>query len=83
MRLSKESLPQGGDTNINNDLKRNAVKETTEVTVGLKTLKLEPKRIQTEQTERTIPQPPPTPVRQIDIKLPQGLTVRYQLSEDE
>ena len=83
VRLSKESLPQGGDTNINNDLKRNAVKETMEVTVGLKTLKLEPKRMQKEQTERTIPQPPPTPVRQIDIKLPQGLTVRYQLSEDE
>ena len=83
VRLSKESLPQGGDTNINNDLKRNAVKETKEVTVGLKTLKLEPKRMQKEQTERTIPQPPPTPVRQIDIKLPQGMTVRYQLSEDE
>ena len=83
VRLSKESLPQGEDTNINNNLKRNVGKKTMEVTVGLKTLTLEPKRMQKEQTEPTIPQPPPTPVRQIDIKLPQGLMVRYQLSEDD
>lgn len=83
VRLTKESLPQGGDSNINNDLNRNAVKETMEVTAGLKTLKLVPKRMQKGQAEQTIPQPPPTPVRQIDIKLPQGLMVRYQLSEDD
>ena len=81
VRSSKESLPQGDDTN--NDLKRNAVKETIDVTVGLKTLRLEAKRMQQEQTEQTIPQPPPTPVRQIDIKLPQGMMVRYHLSEDD
>jgi hypothetical protein len=80
VRSKKESLPQG-DTN--NDLQRQAVKETMDVTVGLKTLRLEPKRVQQEQTEQTLPQPPPTPVRQIDIKLPQGVMVRYQLSEDD
>ena len=74
-------VPQGGDTN--NDLKRNVAKETLDVTVGLKTLRLDPKRMQQDQTEQTIPQPPPTPVRQIDIKLPQGMMVRYQLSEDD
>ena len=81
VRSNKESLPQGGDTN--NDLKRNVAKETMDVTVGLKTLRLEPKRMQQEQTEQTVSQPPPTPVRQIDIKLPQGMMVRYQLSEDD
>ena len=81
VRSNKESLPHGGDTN--NDLKRNAAEDTMDVTVGLKTLRIEPKRMQQEQTEQTIPQPPPTPVRQIDIKLPQGVMVRYQLSEDD
>ena len=69
----KPSVPQEGDT----------INETMDVTVGLKTLRLEPKRMQQEQTEQIIPQPPPTPVRQIDIKLPQGMMVRYQLSEDD
>ena len=80
VRSQKESLPKG---NTNNDLKRQASKETIDVTVGLKTLRLEPKRLQQEYTEQTIPQPPPTPVRQIDIKLPQGVMVRYQLPEDD
>ena len=80
VRSMKESLTKG---NKNNDLKRQAAKETMDVTVGLKTLKLEPKREQQEYTEQTIPQPPPTPVRQIDIKLPQGVMVRYQLPEDD
>ena len=79
VRSNMESL-QRGDTN--NDLKRQAAKETMDVTVGLKTLKLEHK-MQQGQTKQTIPQPPPTPVRQIDIKLPQGVMVRYQLSEDD
>lgn len=80
VRSKKESLPNG---NTSNDLKRQAAKETMDVTVGLKTLRLEPKRVQQEYTEQTIPQPPPTPVRQIDIKLPQGVMVRYQLPEDD
>lgn len=63
-------------------MKRQAAKETLDVTVGLKTLKLEP-TMQQGQTKQTIPQPPPTPVRQIDIKLPQGVMVRYQLPEDD
>lgn len=79
VRSNMESLKLGY---TKNDLKRQAAKETLDVTVGLKTLKLEPK-MQQGQTKQTSPQPPPTPVRQIDIKLPQGVMVRYQLSEDD
>ena len=69
--------------NASNDSKRHTTKGTIDVTVGLKTLRLEPKRVQQGYAGETIPQPPPTPVRQIDIRLPQGVLLKYQLSEDE
>lgn len=77
MRAKKEAFT-GGNQNANDS-------NTIDVTAGLKTLKLETRngRIRQGYTEETIPQPPPTPVRQIDIKLPQGVVVKYQLSEDE
>lgn len=79
VRSKKESLSKGKTK----DSIRHPAKETMDVTVGLKTLRLEPKREQPEYTEETIPQPPPTPVRQIDIKLPQGVVVKYKLPDDE
>ena len=69
---------------INKDSKSHSM-DAIDVTAGLRTLKLETRnnRMRQGYTEETIPQPPPTPVRQIDIKLPEGLVVKYHLSEDE
>lgn len=77
VRPKKEAFTGGNQTANDSN--------TIVVTAGLKTLKLETRngRIRQGYTEETIPQPPPTPVRQIDIKLPQGVVVKYQLSEDE
>lgn len=71
--------------NVKNSNLTSNTKDTIDVTTGLKTLKLETRndRMRQDFTERTIPQPPPTPIRQIDIKLPQGMVVKYHLSEDE
>ena len=56
-----------------------------DVTAGLKTVKLETwtERMRKDRYEETLSQPPPTPVREIAIRLPQGRVVKYQLSEDE
>ena len=79
VRSKTESLTTG-----KNGSKYQAM-DAMDVTAGLKTLKLDTwtERMRQRCNEETIPQPPPTPVRQIDIKLPQGMVVKYQLSEDE
>lgn len=82
VRPKRDSFTRG---NRANNYSKCHTKDDNDVTAGLKTLKLETRndRIRKDYTGETIPQPPPTPVRQIDIKLPQGLVVKYQLSEDE
>ena len=92
-KVSKGCLFNGWGARCKKDLKGNVknsdltsnTKDTIDVTADLKTLRLETRndRMRQDFTERTIPQPPPTPVRQIDIKLPQGVVVKYHLSEDE
>ena len=82
VRSLKEPTTRGNL--INNDSKNHSM-DAIDVTAGLRTLKLETRndRMRQGYTEEIIPQPPPTPVRQIDIKLPQGVVVKYHLSEDE
>lgn len=80
VRSKKVHLPK---RNMGGDSERHSAKGAIDVAAGLKTLRLDPKRVQQGYHERTIPQPPPTPVRQIDIRLPQGRVVEFQLPEDE
>ena len=57
-----------------------AVKETLDLTLALQTLKLDPKR--SAKRDISPPEPPPTPISQIDIKLPHRLVVKYNLRDD-
>ena len=80
VRSKKVHLPK---RNTGDDSERHTTVGAIDIAAGIKTLRLDPKRVQQGYHERTIPQPPPTPVRQIDIRLPQGKMVKYQLPEDE
>ena len=81
MRCKIESLCQGNRANDSKCTDRNIL----DVTAGLKTVKLETwtERMRKDRYGERLSQPPPTPVRQIAIRLPQGRVVKYQLSEDE
>ena len=81
MRCKTESLCRGNRANDSKCTDRNIL----DVTAGLKTVKLETwtERMREDRYGETLSQPPPTPVRQIAIRLPQGRVVKYQLSEDE
>lgn len=80
VRSKKVHLPK---RNTGDDSERHTTVGAIDIAAGIKTLRLDSKRVQQGYHERTIPQPPPTPVRQIDIRLPQGKMVKYQLPEDE
>ncbi|XP_074615613.1 uncharacterized protein LOC141875008 [Acropora palmata] len=67
-----------------NTIQRNSKwqkKDTSSVTASIKTQKLESRKSKTQQeyTDKTIP----TPIRQIDITLPQGIVLKYDLPEDD
>ena len=81
MRCKTESLCLGNRANDSKCTDRNIL----DVTAGLKTVKLETwtERMRKDRYGERLSQPPPTPVRQIAIRLPEGRVVKYQLSEDE
>lgn len=67
-----------------NTIQRNSKwqkKDTSSVTASVKTQKLESRKgkMQQEYTDKTIP----TPIRQIDITLPQGIVLKYDLPEED
>ena len=53
-----------------------SLESTLEVTAGLRTLKLHSNG---KTTENMSPPPPPTPIQQIDIKLPEGKVIKNRL----
>lgn len=67
-----------------NTIQRNSKwqkKDTSGVNASLKTLKLDSRKdkMREEYTDKTIP----TPIRQIDITLPQGIMLKYDLPVDD
>lgn len=82
VRCKTESLYRG---NRANESKCIVDRNILDVTAGLKAVKLETwtERVRKDRYGETLSQPPPTPVRQIAIRLPQGRVLKYQLSEDE
>lgn len=67
-----------------NTIQRNSKwqkKDTSSVTASLKTQKIESRngKMRQEYTDNTIP----TPIRQIDITLPQGIVLKYDLPGDD
>ncbi|XP_068710033.1 uncharacterized protein [Montipora capricornis] len=96
-RESRKEIPKGRVLNgwcarlqkepsniYHSDLKWHA-NDATDVTASLQTLKLETRKdnLQRRYGDQKTPHPTPTPVRQIDVTLPQGMVLKYHLSEDE